>query len=157
MVRSIATTSCGRSNGTAADRLEEVLEAGRRDHPEHHEVVGAVVVDLVLDVVAQEARRARDQVVADAVDHDAPGAPEAHLQFDLTPVGVLANVRPRGHRLKAHAEAVIACVRRVELGVGVAIGGDGLPVRDAVLRLHDDGVASDRLGVAHGGLLSARA
>jgi amidase len=38
----------------AADGLEEILEAGRRDHPEHHEVVGAVVVDLVLDVVAEK-------------------------------------------------------------------------------------------------------
>src|SRR5690349_6425946 len=42
----------------AADGPEELLEPVRRDQPHHHEVVGTVVDDLVLDVVAEEARGA---------------------------------------------------------------------------------------------------
>src|SRR5207249_7148378 len=44
-----------------ADRLEEFLEAMGRDEPHHHEVLGAVVHDLVLDVVAEEAGGAGDR------------------------------------------------------------------------------------------------
>src|SRR5712664_2643013 len=46
-----------------ADRLEELLEAVRGDQPHHHEVLVAVVDDLVLDVVAEEARGAGDERV----------------------------------------------------------------------------------------------
>src|SRR4029453_17030639 len=42
--------------GGPADPLEEALEAGRRDKPEHHQLVVGLVDDLVLDVVAEKAR-----------------------------------------------------------------------------------------------------
>src|SRR5262245_49462211 len=49
-----------------ADRLEEALETGRRDQPEHDQLVVGLVDDLVLDVVAEEARRARHERMTDA-------------------------------------------------------------------------------------------
>src|SRR5262245_27400912 len=77
-----------RSTGPA-DRREEVLEAGRRDHPEHHELVGPLVDDLVLDVVAEQASRAGYQRMTLTVDHHASAAPKADLQLDLVAVRVL--------------------------------------------------------------------
>src|SRR5262245_64247028 len=67
-----------------ADDLEEVLEAGRGDDPEHDQVlVGTLVDQLVLDLVAEEARGARHQRMAHSVHHRAPAAAEADLQLDL--------------------------------------------------------------------------
>src|SRR5262245_63864095 len=73
-----------------ANGLEELLEARRRDDPHHHELVGALVDDLVPDVVAEEARGARHQPVRDTVDHHAPLPAEADLQLHLAAVRVLA-------------------------------------------------------------------
>src|SRR5262249_6389685 len=58
----------------AADGLEEVLEPWRGDDPEHHEIIGALVDDLVFDVVAEEARGAGHEPMLRAVDHDPPAA-----------------------------------------------------------------------------------
>src|SRR5882724_85743 len=74
----------------AADGLEEMLEAGGRDHPEHDQFLGSLVDDLVLGVVAEEAGRPRHEVVALAIDHHPAPAAEADLELDLVVVGVLA-------------------------------------------------------------------
>ena len=74
-----------------------------------------------------------------AVDHDAAAAAEADLQLDLLAVRVLANAPAGRDGLEAHGEAVEAGAAGKERGIGVAIGGDGLPVGRALARLHDDG------------------
>src|SRR5207244_8931730 len=78
-----------------ADRFEKVLESGRRDQPEHHELLVGLVDDLVLDLVAEEARGARYQRMVHAVDHHPPAATEADLQLDLVSVRVLAHAAAR--------------------------------------------------------------
>src|SRR2546422_9910185 len=109
-----------------ADRLEEFLEAMGRDEPHHHEVLGAVVHDLVLDVVAEEAGGAGDERVLRAVDQHVTAAAEADLQFDLGAVRGLAHAAARRDRLIAHRQ------RRKprELGREPLVGGGagGRPV-----------------------------
>src|SRR5215831_19163374 len=133
-----------------ADRLEEVLEPRRRGQPEHHELVVGLVDDLVLDVAAEEARRARHQRMAHAVDNHAPPAAEADLQLDLIAVRVLAHAAPRRDGLIAHREVAVAGVRRRELRVRVAVGGHGLPEGVALVRLNDGRAASRGFEWAHG-------
>src|SRR4029450_769743 len=102
-----------------ADGLEEVLEPGWGDHPEHDQVlVGTLVDQLVLDVVAEEARGARHQRMAYSVHHRAPAAAEADLQLDLVAVRVLAHAAARGDGLKTHGGAG-------EAGGGGGEGGGG--------------------------------
>src|SRR5262249_56807275 len=97
-----------------ADGLEELLEARRRNDPQHHEIVGAFVDDLVLDVVAEETGGAGHEPVLHAIDHDPPAAAEADLQLHLLAVRVLADTPARRHALAAHGEAIEARPRPVE-------------------------------------------
>src|SRR5262245_43587559 len=138
-----------------ADGLEKVLESRRGDDPEHHEIVGALVDDLVLDVVAEEACGAGHEPMLRAVDHDPPAAAEADLQLYLLAVRVLANAPAGRHALEAHGETIEAGARWIQRGIGMAIGGNGLPVGWALSRLHDNGASSDRFAHAHGWLLTA--
>src|SRR6185295_10900393 len=132
-----------------ADGLEEVLEAVRGDDPQHHEVVLRALVDeLVLDVEAQEARGARHQRVALAVHHHAALASEADLQLDLVAVRVLAHAAAGGDGLEAHREPGEPGAGGVELRIGVAVGGDGLPVGGPILRLHDHRASADLIHLA---------
>lgn len=59
--------------------------AGRVDHPQHHEVAGALVDDLVSDVVTEHARGVRHERMTGAVNDDAPLSAEADLELDLVP------------------------------------------------------------------------
>src|SRR5262249_27544813 len=109
-----------------ADGLEKVLEPRRGGDPEHHEIVGALAGDLVRDVVAEEAGGAGHESMFRAVDHDPPAAAEADLQLHLLAVRVLANTPAGRHALEAHGETIEAGARRIQRGIGMAIGGDGV-------------------------------
>src|SRR2546425_1262844 len=82
----------------AADGGEEVLEPGRRDDPHHDEVLGAVVPDLLLHVVAEEAGGAGHKLMADAVDDQVATAAEADQHLHLGGMRVLAHVPTGGDR-----------------------------------------------------------
>src|SRR5262249_34443035 len=132
----------------APDHLEEVFEAGWGDDPDHHEIlIWALVDQLVLDVIPQEARSTGDERVAHAIDHRPPGSAEADLQLDLVTVRVLAHAAARRDGLKAHSATGEPGARRVEPRIGMAIGRNGLPVRRAILRLRNDGTSSDAVGL----------
>src|SRR5205814_5565327 len=133
----------------APDGLEEVLEPGRRDDPQHHEIVPAVVDELVLHVVAEHARGARYERMRGAVDHDVARAAEADLQLDLIAMGVLAHTPSGRDGLIAHRERAEPRARGKERGIGVTVGGHGLPVRRPLARLDDDGATADLFVVAH--------
>src|SRR5438309_11420993 len=88
--------------------------------------------------------------MGDAVHDNAPPPAEADLQLHLLPVGMLADAPARRHRLKAHGDPVEAGAARKEHGVGMTVGGHGLPVWRPLSRLHDDGPTAHRLGWIHG-------
>ena len=72
-----------------------------------------------------------------AVHHRAALAAEADLQLDLIAMRVLAHAATGGDGLEAHRMPWETGEGGVELGIGVAVGGDGLPVGRPVFRLHD--------------------
>ena len=61
--------------------------------------------------------------MAHPVHHRASAAAEADLQLDLVAVGMLAHAAARGDGLKAHGVAREAGAGRIELRVGVTVGG----------------------------------
>src|SRR5262249_40201467 len=105
--------------------------------------------DLVLDVGAQEARRARHQRMAHAVDDHPALPPEADLQLDLVAMRVLAHAAPGRDGLVAHRELAVARVRGRELGIGMAVGGHRLPEGVALAGLDHGRAASRGLDGAH--------
>src|SRR4029453_16236695 len=122
-------------------------------HPEHHELVVAVVDDLVLDVVAQEAGGAGHQRVLGALDEDPALPPEADLELDLIAVRVLAHAAAGRNGLVAHREPVKARPVRGERGIGVTVRRNRLPERRPGAGLHHDGVSADALRCGHRSLL----
>ena len=40
----------------AADGLEKIFQPGGRDHPQHHQILIAVVIDRVFHVISQKRR-----------------------------------------------------------------------------------------------------
>src|SRR5262245_36396417 len=87
--------------------------------------------------------------MTDAVHDHATLSAEADLQLDLVPVRVLPYAAAGRDGLVAHGEAVEPRRRRGQLGIGVAVGGDRLPVRDALLGLDDHRAPSHHFGCAH--------
>src|SRR5262245_13419456 len=89
-----------------ANGLKEPLEPGRRDDPQHDEIVGPFVDQFVGDVVAEEAGGAGHQRVAGSTYHDPATAPEADLELDLVAVRVLPHPASRRDGLVTHREPV---------------------------------------------------
>src|SRR6266536_4307915 len=85
-----------------------------------------------------------------AIDHDTALAAKADLKLHLLPMRVLADASAGRDGLETHGEAVEAGAVGKERGISVPIGRHGLPIRRALARLHDNGVSSNRLGLAHG-------
>src|SRR5687768_7496685 len=125
-----------------------MLEPRRRNDPHHHEIFGTVIDDLVLDLGAEEAGGAFDERMPRTIDHHVAPSAEADLQLDLIAVRVLAHAAPGRDGLVAHRELTEPRVLRIELRIGVPVGGHRLPVRRTFVRLHDD-TATARLDVAH--------
>src|SRR4029453_13238130 len=73
----------------------------------------------------------------------------ADLELDLVAVRVLAHPATRGDGLVAHGQGLEPGRCRGELRIGMAVRGDRLPVRGALIRLNDDPPPSDRLDVSH--------